>query len=61
MKLKTRLKTIQKLKEPNRQPFIELNQALTNKPSSEVIDIIERVAVDSLELPIKKNDNKRER
>ena len=55
-----RTKIVQKLKDPHKQRFQELNQALTSKTSSEVIDLVEKAA-DSFELSIKKNDSKREK
>ncbi|CAF0946717.1 unnamed protein product [Brachionus calyciflorus] len=56
----SRSKLIQKLKDPFKHKFTELNQALANKSCSEVIDLIEKVAIEALELSIKK-DQKREK
>ena len=55
-----RTKIIQKLKDPHKQRFQDLNQALSNKTSAEVIDLVEKAA-DSFELSLKKNDSKREK
>lgn len=60
MTSEVRTKIIQKLKDPHKQRFQELSQALVNKTSNEVIDLVEKSA-DSFELSIKKNDTKREK
>merc|ERR1719468_132711 len=57
----TRQKVIQKFKDPMKQNFTEIHTALTNKPSSELIELIEKCAIDSLELSMKKQDQKREK
>jgi len=57
----TRNKILQKLKEPLKQKFTELNQALNTKTTSEIVDIIEAIASEVLELQIKKSDQKREK
>lgn len=61
---KTRSKVIQKLKDPHKQRFVDLNQALASKTSSEVIDLVEK-ASESFEMSLSNkknaNDTKREK
>jgi len=59
--IKSRSKIIQKLKEPQKQKFLELNQSLNTKSCAEIIELIEKLAVDFLELATKKVDLKKEK
>ena len=59
--IKSRNKLIQKCKEPVKGLLIQLNSALAEKSSNDIIGVIESVSANILELPTKKLDQKREK